>query len=104
MKPTRIVDEELLDAVRRLPCLACASEASEASVRHALDYSGEVLSHPHHVRSRGAGGGDVPNNVMPLCHKHHAEIHARGKLDMASKYPVVRFWLETAGHIEPPPY
>src|SRR5262245_6313406 len=31
-----------------------------------------------HVKSRGAGGGDV-GNVVPLCTKHHARQHTMGR-------------------------
>lgn len=33
-------------------------------------------SHPHHVRSRGAGGLDA--DTVPLCPGHHAMVHAWG--------------------------
>ena len=31
--------------------------------------------HLHHVRSRGAGGGDVIDNVMWLCYMCHDKEH-----------------------------
>ena len=39
-----------------------------------------------HVRSRGSGGGDEPENVMPLCHRHHMEQHTIGIKSFAEKY------------------
>lgn len=33
-------------------------------------------SHPHHVRSRGAGGLDA--DTVPLCPGHHAMVHSWG--------------------------
>lgn len=29
----------------------------------------------HHIRERSEGGDDDPQNLMPLCRKHHAMIH-----------------------------
>jgi len=33
------------------------------------------LSHLHHLRSRGAGGGDDRDNVILICFKCHGRIH-----------------------------
>lgn len=97
MKPIRIVDEELLEVVRGLPCLACAS----LNPQGALEDIGEDYrrSHPHHVTSRGAGGGDVPENLMPLCQWHHREIHQSGTATFALKYPVVKDWIIAASGV-----
>lgn len=96
MKPKRIVDEALLDQVRALPCLACASRDPHGA-RSAI---GEdwVRSHAHHVISRGAGGGDVPENVMPLCVEHHNQWHLYGKPYMRKEFAVIDVWMEIAGH------
>lgn len=79
MKKKRIVDEDLLALVRTLPCMAC----------------GITPSHAHHLTTRGAGGDDVPENLMPLCGEHHAEMHLSYSR-FIRKYPVVRNWLECA--------
>lgn len=42
--------------------------------------------HAHHVTTRGAGGGD--EQVVPLCAKHHDEIHTRGQNTFAAAYKV----------------
>lgn len=76
-KPVR--DTELLEIVRKLPCMGCGQSPSDA----------------HHVTPRGAGGSDVPDNLMPLCRVHHAEWH-QDPSKMIRKYPVVRNWLESA--------
>jgi hypothetical protein len=49
----------------------------------------------HHVTTRGAGGSDVAENVMPLCPEHHREWHM-GISPMLEKYPSVVYWLELA--------
>jgi hypothetical protein len=33
----------------------------------------------HHITTRGAGGSDVPENLITLCHKHH---------ELAQKYTI----------------
>ncbi len=56
---------------------------------------------PAHIRSRGAGGGDEPDNVIPLCRACHSEQHQMGlkafaemnglPIDFSSIYPKLRF-------------
>ncbi len=41
---------------------------------------------PHHMRTRGAGGGDEPGNLLALCHAHHVEAHTMGVMSFADKY------------------
>lgn len=96
-KPVRIVDEDLLEAVRRMPCLACITRQTALEARGAI---GEdwICSHPHHVVSRGAGGGDIATNVVSLCGQHHREIHQVGNAEMARRYPIIGHWLRDAGH------
>lgn len=40
----------------------------------------------HHIKSRGAGGGDELSNLMALCREHHTEIHAIGRETFGNKY------------------
>lgn len=40
----------------------------------------------HHIRTRGAGGGNEPTNVIPLCREHHTEIHKKGVRTMTQIY------------------
>lgn len=42
--------------------------------------------HTHHKTTRGAGGADKENNLMPLCLKHHNELHTIGKKTFRKKY------------------
>lgn len=41
-------------------------------------------THAHHVTTRGAGGGD--DETVPLCAKHHDEIHMKGTETFAAAY------------------
>lgn len=73
-------DRALLELVRTLPCMACTKTPSEA----------------HHVTTRGAGGGDTPTNVMPLCSFHHRLWHFKGPGYMIENFKGVLYWLEFA--------
>ena len=81
MKKKRIVDQDLLDYIKTLPCLI----------------SGEIPSDPDHIVSRGAGGDDVANNVWPIARRYHVERHKIGLISFIKKYPVLKTWLELAG-------
>ena len=37
---------------------------------------------PHHIRTRGAGGLDVPENLLALCVQHHRMAHNVGDLQI----------------------
>ena len=77
-KKKRIVDPECLERVKKLPCAICKKSS---------------FSDPHHITTRGAGGGDTEDNVMPLCRKHHHQWHWLGIKTMIRKYNEVAIWL-----------
>jgi 5-methylcytosine-specific restriction endonuclease McrA len=60
-KPRRAKNLRVVNAARRERCELCASK------------NGGM--HIHHVRSRGAGGNDVPENLVCLCWRCHDEVH-----------------------------
>lgn len=62
--------EEALDFIRGLNCSVCLIVGVD----------------PHHVKTRGAGGKDTLDNLMPLCREHHTEIHKIGKKTFFKKY------------------
>ena len=48
-----------------------------------------IITHAHHVRSNtGAGTGYRPDDrwAVPLCPKHHAELHQKGAKTFEAKY------------------
>jgi len=51
----------------------------------------------HHVKHRGAGGGDEESNLMPLCFQCHTEVHMVGMLKFSSRNLKVASWLEKNG-------
>lgn len=73
-------------------------------VKYVCDESRCVVCHSlgvdlHHLKTRKAGGGDEPENIMPLCRKHHTEVHTVGLLKFADMvgYGSVRKWLVKNG-------
>ncbi len=84
-KEKRIKDPELLATVRKLHCMGCGME-------------GPGAIHAHHVIPRGAGGGDIATNVMPLCGACHYKIHFIGHYNMAQEHMVVKHWLKFSGN------
>ncbi len=59
-KCERIRDRNAIKAARRDFCEYCYRWGK-----------GEV----HHIKSKGAGGHDVPDNLIHLCHECHRKVH-----------------------------
>lgn len=76
-KRKRVVDKKLLKEVRELGCLICGR-----------------VEEVHHRKTRGAGGGDVLENLMPLCRSHHVEIGQIGETKFLIKYNIPKDKLE----------
>jgi len=51
----------------------------------------------HHVKSRGAGGGDDSWNLIPVCHRIHQEIHSKGICALAKQHAAILNWLLSNG-------
>lgn len=62
---------EHADTVRSLPCCACGSRSQ---------------IHPHHVRSRGAGG--TAADLAPLCMTCHDRVHTMGRLSFEAAHGI----------------
>ena len=77
----RIIDKKLCESYQGRPCIICGRSGIG-----------------HHVKSKGSGGHDLENNLMPLCQKHHVEIHAKGLQYFAMQYQAVKSWLEYYGY------
>lgn len=85
-KKKRVRDEKFLQAIRSISCLACGrSPQSDA----------------HHVRSKGAGGGDDFWNVIPLCCDHHTlgpdAWHRVGVQEFLKRFPHIKDHLVLLG-------
>ena len=84
MKPQRHIDSHILDMARNRACLVCNRRGP---------------SDPHHLRSRGAGGGDYEWNVVSLCRSCHTEIHKLGTNRFLEKYGRLRDWMIDRGWV-----
>ena len=58
------------EAVRSQPCLVCRRRPSD----------------PAHIQTKGAGGSDTAENLMPLCRMHHSEQHQIGIKSFTRKH------------------
>jgi 5-methylcytosine-specific restriction endonuclease McrA len=81
-KPKRIVNREVLDQVKRLRCAGCAKYPP---------------SDPAHIRSVGAGGDDVWDNLLPLCRECHNLQHSAGWKFLIMKREQIKYELILRG-------
>lgn len=49
-----------------------------------------AMGMPHHIKSRGAGGSDEPENLLQLCGWCHHYIHTVGATEFLRCYPHLR--------------
>lgn len=81
-KKKRIRNRKLLDEVASQACVVCKAN-----------------SDPCHITSRGAGGDDVPSNLVSLCRRHHTLHHVVGWPRFVDRFPQVRADLEAKGWV-----
>ena len=67
-KPKRYENKAYLAHVRDLGCF-CFDDADS-----------------HHLKTKGSGGSDL--TCVPLCRRHHSEIHQIGREKFEKKYSV----------------
>jgi 5-methylcytosine-specific restriction endonuclease McrA len=56
------------------PCIVCGQSPSDID----------------HIKTRGSGGGDNPNNLLTVCRVHHSERHSLGLRRFVEKHSQVR--------------
>lgn len=78
-KRKRIVNRELLDYYHQLPCVVCHCYGTTVA---------------HHIKTKGAGGDDSVENLIPLCTSHHQEIHNIGRDSMLERYQFLDGYLK----------
>lgn len=78
LKKKRIVDRKLIEQVKQMKCLACGSLPPVDA---------------DHITTRGAGGDDTEDNLMPLCRRCHTLRHKLGIKTFAKKFLSVRRFL-----------
>lgn len=79
-KPKRRRFKDERARVRGKPCLVCGAPSDAC-----------------HIKSRGAGGGDEPWNLIPLCRSHHILQHRVGWHNMAQHHWAVEIALDDRG-------
>lgn len=79
-KKIRIQDKALLKSVKSERCVICGKD-----------------SDPCHIKSRGSGGDDVPENLIPMCRNHHGTQHSIGWSRFIELYPRVEEVLNSKG-------
>ena len=67
----RVIDKNICKSYQGLPCIVCGR--AETTVGH-------------HIRSKGSGGSDIDENLIPLCHEHHREIHDSPKYSGITRF------------------
>jgi hypothetical protein len=67
------VDKLVLKEVKTQRCIACNNPETD----------------PAHIKSRGSGGGDTHDNLLPLCRRCHTEQHSLGWRVFAGRYAFV---------------
>jgi len=62
--------------ISHLPCCVCYGGGASSG----------ILSDPHHVKTKGAGGQDW--HLVPLCRFHHQQFHAMGRHTFQKRYDI----------------
>lgn len=81
-KSNRKQDKEVLESFYEKSCLVC----------------GKFGCDPAHIKTKGSGGDDEKNNLMPLCRIHHIEQHKIGIVTFIKKYQSVYSYVERLGY------
>lgn len=69
-KLSRVESQANLDLMRTYVCSVCCTAPVDV----------------HHVRTKGAGGGDELTNIVSLCRGHHQAFHSMGVKSFKAKY------------------
>jgi hypothetical protein len=58
----------------------------------------KARKYSHHICTRGSGGCDCPENLLPLCWIHHAEVHASSNADFYDEYNIPNLYMVAVRH------
>ncbi len=75
-------NKELCKSYLKMPCIVCGSYNSVSG---------------HHIRSKGSGGPDIKENLIPLCLNHHTEVHQIAMVAFCQKYSAVKWYILSNG-------
>lgn len=70
-----------MDTFHQMKCLVCFKSPCD----------------PCHIKTRGSGGHDKPDNIIPLCRKHHTEQGQIGWKKFCDRNPIVKIQLASLG-------
>jgi hypothetical protein len=73
LKIKTIRDKKYMEWIKTLPCIICQRNTP---------------SDPHHTKTGGKGIKACDYTCVPLCHKHHVEIHTVGTRTFQRIYDV----------------
>ena len=82
LKKKRLTDTRLIKKLRAMDCAACMRDGPSVV---------------HHIRTKGSGGPDVFENLLPLCVPCHTDIHLLGPSKFMSRRPMVKVALRARG-------
>ena len=77
-KGRRVENKELCASYHNMPCVVCGSRR-------------EIVG--HHIKSKGSGGDDSKENLIPVCFIHHAEVHQLGLTKLCSRYSNLKWYI-----------
>jgi len=83
-KPVRVRSATTIQAIRKEAEHRCQYEDPDTGEVCGRSAEGE----PHHIRTRGAGGSDVRENLIQLCGLHHRMVHD-GKIERSDLIRIV---------------
>ena len=63
LKKVRIKDKKAIEAARKPYCEYCGCSSTS------------IAYHVHHIKSKGSGGDDIPDNLINLCCICHFKVH-----------------------------
>lgn len=94
------IDRKLRQAVKSRPCLICGQKPGDPD--NPVD--------PCHIRTYGVTRKDQPENLIPLCRRHHNQQHGNGLehggwFNLLKEHPKLARDLKKMGWtIEPHPF
>ncbi len=82
----------MLDKKKRIRCRKAIEEARKAYCEYCFRHThcdGRNVGQVHHIKSKGSGGDDVPENLIHLCYACHRRVHD-GKIPREDLINIVR--------------
>lgn len=83
VKPQRIKDRAFLDSFYEMSCIVCNKKGCD----------------PAHIKSKGSGGDDSYENVIPLCRMCHTTQHSLGHKYMYDTFYSYKLALRVRGWV-----